>query len=141
MGGGKDQVKAAFLNLAKLFHPDRLPQSLAHYHDKVTNLFEAIRAAYETLYDDARRAAYMSEIQRSATAATAAAVPRSGGYTGDELMKMGEVYLQEARVREGRRAASARPTRWRRAPPRSPRRPGPSTWTPRARPRPPTPRS
>jgi tetratricopeptide (TPR) repeat protein len=96
VGAGKDVVKAAFLNLAKQFHPDRLPPSLPHYREKVTQVFELIREAYDTLYDDARRAAYMSELQRNAGAPPPPrAAPKKDGFTGDELMKMGEALFKK----------------------------------------------
>jgi Flp pilus assembly protein TadD len=56
----KDQVKAAFLNLAKVFHPDRLPASLKEHAEKMSRVFEAIREAYEILGDDTKRAAYLA---------------------------------------------------------------------------------
>jgi curved DNA-binding protein CbpA len=87
----RDQVKVAFLGLAKRFHPDRLPQSLAHLSPKVTTVFEAIRDAYEVLYDDARRATYLQELRTRAS--------QQGGSqpVGDpnELFKMGEILFRK----------------------------------------------
>ncbi len=53
-----DEVKAAFLELAKVFHPDRLPKSIAHLAAKMRAVFDAIREAYEVLQIDSRRASY-----------------------------------------------------------------------------------
>jgi curved DNA-binding protein CbpA len=97
----KDQVKAAFLSLAKVFHPDRLPQSLGHLSPKMTSIFEAVREAYEVLYDDARRTVYLQGLQQKARPAApvpgtapAASGTRAEGNPGD-LFKMGEVYLRK----------------------------------------------
>jgi len=92
VGAGKDQIKTAFLTLAKIFHPDRLPASLPHYQEKMTLVFESIREAYETLYDDAKRAAYMSNF----ASASNAPPPRSqAAGQADDLMKMGEVFFKK----------------------------------------------
>ncbi len=59
----KEQVKSAFLEAAKQYHPDRLPLTLQHLSPKMTAIFEAVRESYETLYDEARRKAYMATLQ------------------------------------------------------------------------------
>jgi curved DNA-binding protein CbpA len=61
----KEQVKAAFLALAKVFHPDRLPPSLSDFAPRMTAVFESIREAYEVLHDDAKRASYLMTLQAS----------------------------------------------------------------------------
>jgi curved DNA-binding protein CbpA len=53
---GRDEVKRAFIELAKRFHPDRLPRSLAPFGPKAARVFDAIREAQEFLLDDVRRA-------------------------------------------------------------------------------------
>ncbi|RJS27601.1 molecular chaperone DnaJ [Corallococcus sp. H22C18031201] len=97
----RDQVKSAFLRLAKLFHPDRLPPTLPQLAPKMTSVFESIREAYEVLYDDARRKAYVQQTQ----APQAPAKPAAGQASGrpgartdsppDDLFKMGEVYFRK----------------------------------------------
>lgn len=57
-----EEVKTAFLELAKVFHPDRLPASLGHLSAKVTAIFEAVREAYDTLQSDSKRAPYMATL-------------------------------------------------------------------------------
>src|SRR5215510_7635044 len=57
-----DEVKAAFLELAKVFHPDRLPTSVGHLSAKMTAVFEAVRDAYEILQSDSRRARYEASL-------------------------------------------------------------------------------
>ncbi len=96
VGAGKEQVKSSFLTLAKVFHPDRLPASLPKYQEKMTLVFESIREAYETLYDDSKRAAYLSSFS------TAAAAPPKAASVGqtDDLMKMGEFFFKKRDYRQ-----------------------------------------
>jgi len=53
-----DEVKAAFLELAKVFHPDRLPGTLHHLLPKMRAVFESVREAYETLQSESSRGTY-----------------------------------------------------------------------------------
>jgi curved DNA-binding protein CbpA len=103
----RDQVKTAFLSLAKVFHPDRLPPTLPHLAPKITSVFEAIREAYEVLYDDTRRKAYQQGLQNqqslpkppaSAAAGSARAsapTPARSERSADDLFKMGEVFFRK----------------------------------------------
>jgi curved DNA-binding protein CbpA len=87
----RDQVKSAFLNLAKIFHPDRLPPSLPHLSQKMSAVFEGIREAYETLYDDNRRAQWVAAQQAAAQKAT----PAASAQQASDLFKMGEVFFKK----------------------------------------------
>ncbi|NRD51050.1 J domain-containing protein, partial [Corallococcus exiguus] len=100
----RDQVKAAFLSLAKLFHPDRLPPSLPHLAPKITAVFESIREAYEVLHDDTRRKNYQLAQQGAQAApkppAAPSARPGSPGSAradtnADDLFRMGEVFFRK----------------------------------------------
>jgi curved DNA-binding protein CbpA len=93
VGGAKDQVKAAFLTMAKMFHPDRLPPSLPELAPKMTAVFESIRDAYETLYDDAKRATYMSQVATGGPPKGAA--PRPPGQDPGEAMRAGEAAFKK----------------------------------------------
>lgn len=88
----KEQVKTAFLGLAKRFHPDRLPPALSALAPKMTAVFEAIRDSYEILYDDKKRAAYLQEL-RTQSASPASARPP--GVDPNDLFKMGEVLFRK----------------------------------------------
>ena len=68
---GRDEVKHAFIDLAKVFHPDRLPRSLSALRPKAARVFDAIREAQEYLLDEVRRA----EHARVHAASEAAAAP------------------------------------------------------------------
>jgi tetratricopeptide (TPR) repeat protein len=58
---GREDVKRAFLALARQFHPDRVASpALADLHDTVKDFFAAVNEAYEVLSDDRKRAAYLA---------------------------------------------------------------------------------
>ena len=51
-------VEVAFLNLAKRFHPDRLPPSLADLREVCTRVFGRISEAHKALSDPEGRKRY-----------------------------------------------------------------------------------
>jgi tetratricopeptide (TPR) repeat protein len=58
---GRDDVKKAFLSLARQFHPDRFASpALADLQDVVRDFFAAVNEAYEVLSDDRKRAEYLA---------------------------------------------------------------------------------
>ncbi len=86
-----DEVKAAFLELAKVFHPDRLPKSVSHLSAKMTAVFEAVREAYEILQSDSRRASYEASLSVESKA-------QKGVDPGEEALqafKHGEALLRK----------------------------------------------
>jgi hypothetical protein len=65
---GKEEVKKAFLGLARQFHPDRFSSpALADLQEKVKDFFAAVNEAYETLSDDRKRAAYLAQRKSQGT--------------------------------------------------------------------------
>ena len=60
----RDQIKQAFFQAAKLYHPDKVPPALSHLTQKLKDLFAAVNEAYEVLQDDERRKAYVAELKR-----------------------------------------------------------------------------
>jgi curved DNA-binding protein CbpA len=87
-----EEVKNAFLQLAKVFHPDRLPSSLHPLSPKITAIFEAIREAYETLQVESKRKAYLASLDAANQSAPAKAANAAGEAlealrAGDMLMR------------------------------------------------------
>lgn len=63
LGVGKDasieQVQAAFFQLAKVWHPDRVPAFLADVKEQCATVFSHMSEAHQTLVDPKRREGYM----------------------------------------------------------------------------------
>ncbi|MBI5481544.1 MAG: DnaJ domain-containing protein, partial [Deltaproteobacteria bacterium] len=58
-GAPKDQVRAAYLELAKIFHPDRVPAlGTGELRPKMERIFARISEAHATLIDDQARKKY-----------------------------------------------------------------------------------
>ncbi len=53
-----EEVKNAYFQLAKRWHPDRLPPELANEKEKVATIFTRLAEAYQVLTDPTRRADY-----------------------------------------------------------------------------------
>ena len=76
-GAGRDEVKSAFLALARQFHPDRFASPAnADLADTVRDLFAAVNEAYEVLSDDRKRA-------RRTSPRAPASPPRAAGASAD----------------------------------------------------------
>jgi DnaJ domain len=54
-----DEVKAAYINLAKTWHPDRLPTALADMKDACQRVFARMSEAHQTLTDEEKRKRYL----------------------------------------------------------------------------------
>ncbi|MFT3709718.1 MAG: DnaJ domain-containing protein [Archangium sp.] len=93
----KEQVKGAFLNLAKTFHPDRLPPSLPHLAQKMSSVFEGIREAYETLYDETKKAAWLATRPPPAQpgSVTGSTPAVNAANQASDLFKMAEAYFKK----------------------------------------------
>jgi len=66
-----EAVKTAFLEAAKAWHPDRVPQGLEEVSPLFAKVFARLELARATLSDPSRRARYIEELAKPATAATA----------------------------------------------------------------------
>ncbi len=132
----REQVKTAFLGLAKRFHPDRLPPALSALAPKMTAVFEAIREAYEVLYDDAKRAAYLQELRTRVRRAERPPGPAEWTRTTSSRWARSSSASGTSRPRWSTSSAPTAPTP---RPCTSPPARGPSTWTRSARPRLPRP--
>jgi hypothetical protein len=66
---GREDVKTAYFEAARRFHPDRLGSlGLEAMRDEVEKIFRRVSEAYGTLYEDAQREAYRVALEK----------PRSG---------------------------------------------------------------
>jgi hypothetical protein len=64
-GADKKEIKRAYFKLSKEFHPDRyFNKNVGPYKERLSRIFQAIKAAFELLNDDTRRAAYQETLQR-----------------------------------------------------------------------------
>ncbi|HXU73072.1 MAG TPA: J domain-containing protein [Polyangia bacterium] len=60
----KKEIKRAYFKLSKELHPDRFfGKSIGPYKERLSKIFQSIKAAYELLSDDARRAAYLDSVK------------------------------------------------------------------------------
>ena len=60
----KKEVKRAYFKMSKELHPDRFfGKNLGPYRERLSKIFQSIKAAYELLSDDARRAAYLDSVK------------------------------------------------------------------------------
>jgi len=89
-GATKEQVKQAFVEAAQLFHPDHLPASLSALAPTQREIFAAIKEAYDTLIDDAKRRAYVAVAD--AAAKTPPSDPRQeqakiAAFQGDQALR------------------------------------------------------
>lgn len=75
-GATRDQVKAAYFQLAKQLHPDRFASpAVADLAPQVKDLFAAVNEAYEVLSDDRRRGAYLARAAENPGGAAPAGDP------------------------------------------------------------------
>lgn len=104
---GRDEVKKAFLGLARQFHPDRFASpALADLADTVRDFFAAVNEAYEVLSDDRRRAEYLAE--RKGKLAVSAEAARVDFLKGEACLRTRDFQrargFLESAVRADRRA-------------------------------------
>jgi hypothetical protein len=69
-GAPEEMVRAAYLRLTKLWHPDRLPTELAACRTDAQTIFSALTRAHQTLTDATARRGYLATRAEQAVAAT-----------------------------------------------------------------------
>lgn len=88
-----EEVKRAFLALAKNWHPDRVPAGLEDLRGTFTTVFARLEEARVTLMDPARRIVYVDELAVRSKSKTALA---PGASTAAELeFRKAEVFLKK----------------------------------------------
>ena len=101
---GRDDVKRAFIELAKVFHPDRLPRSLNLLHPKAARVFDAIREAQEFLLDDVRRTEHAARSRGGPGPASDPAAASEALVAGEMAMRRREYAQAEAFFRQAHEA-------------------------------------
>ncbi|MBX3191093.1 MAG: DnaJ domain-containing protein [Labilithrix sp.] len=89
---GADEVRRAFIEAVKTWHPDRVPAGLDDLRPLYGKVFARLELARATLGDPARRAKYVDDLGKQKTAATAGDV--SAAEAGVELKKA-ETFLKK----------------------------------------------
>jgi hypothetical protein len=60
----KKVIKRAYFKISKELHPDRFfGKNLGPYRERLSRIFQSVKAAYELLSDDARRDAYLGSVK------------------------------------------------------------------------------
>jgi hypothetical protein len=60
----KKEIKRAYFKMSKELHPDRFfGKNIGPYKDRLSKIFQSVKAAYELLSDDARRTAYLESVK------------------------------------------------------------------------------
>ncbi len=60
----KKEIKRAYFKLSKELHPDRFfGKNIGPYRERLSRIFQSVKAAYELLSDDARRNAYLDSVK------------------------------------------------------------------------------
>ena len=72
-----EAVRAAYFRLAKLWHPDRLPEDLAPFRGEVEQIFDAMTRAHRTLTDPDERKDFLASGKVAGAAPAAAGRPRA----------------------------------------------------------------
>ena len=60
----KKEIKRAYFKMSKELHPDRFfGKNIGPYRERLSKIFQSVKAAYELLSDDARRTAYLDSVK------------------------------------------------------------------------------
>jgi curved DNA-binding protein CbpA len=91
----KEEIRSAYFNLAKKFHPDAHPDFEKGIKEKAEEIFTRITIAYQTLSDSEKRAEYDSQIEAIKLTTEAKA-----SCEAEIAYKKGEVFLKQRRYME-----------------------------------------
>jgi tetratricopeptide (TPR) repeat protein len=100
-----EDVKRAFVNLAKTWHPDRIPPGLEDLRPTFTQVFARLDEARATLMDAARRLAYTTELKNPSSSRLVAAPGAMSGATlaykkAEAFLKKNDLAQAEVHARE-----------------------------------------
>ena len=60
----KKEIKRAYFKMSKELHPDRFfGKNIGPYRERLSKIFQSVKAAYELLSDDDRRTAYLESVK------------------------------------------------------------------------------
>jgi curved DNA-binding protein CbpA len=92
----KDEVKQAYFIAAKRYHPDRLvSMGLESLRPDVEKIFRRVSEAYGTLFDDARRSEYKTNLGKPQEDDAAAHAKAMKMLEADMALRRGEVLLKK----------------------------------------------
>jgi curved DNA-binding protein CbpA len=92
----REQVKQAYFDAAKRYHPDRLASmGLEALRPEVEKIFRRVSEAYGTLYDDARRAEYRDSLAQPAVDAGEAHARAMKIVEAEMAFRRGEIALRK----------------------------------------------
>lgn len=113
-----EDVKNAYIALAKTWHPDRLPSALADVKDACARVFARMSEAHQTLTDDEKRRRYLR-------------LMKEGGETPEQQQEIANVLGATVEFQKAEsvyeRTISPKPSSWR-GTPSSSIRTRPTTW-------------
>ena len=106
-----EEIQRAFFEVAKAWHPDRVPRGLEELKPLFAQVFGRLDVARATLTDPARRARYIEELsrpaRRAAPADTAAAEAGVELKKAEALLKKNDVTTAERHLRRAVQLAPA----------------------------------
>jgi curved DNA-binding protein CbpA len=111
LDGDASAVRGAFFQLARVWHPDRLPAELSELKSFVTKTFAAMGEAHQLLSDDARRAEYrraLSNVPDDEQAQVAAILDAASAFQRAEILMNRKDFAQA--MQEAKRAYDLDPT-------------------------------
>lgn len=100
-GAGPDDVKKAFIEAARAWHPDRVPAGLEDLRPLFAKVFARLELARATVSDPQRRTRYIEELAKTAAAAgdTAAAEAKLEFQKAEALLKKNDAVQAEVHLR------------------------------------------
>jgi curved DNA-binding protein CbpA len=107
---GPSDVEKAFVEAAKIWHPDRLPKGLDDLGSLIGEVYGRIDLARTVLSDPGRRARYLEELARPANAVQISTAEAALDFRKAEvLLKKNDLVAAEAHIRRAVKLAPTNP--------------------------------